>query len=148
LGVDISHDMLKVARANLDRREARNCQVRHGDMYQLPLPDASFEATTLHQVLHFADDPLAVLTEARRVLRPCGRLGVVGLDRQEEEWLRTEKRKRRLGFSREEMKAWLSGMGFIQDEPVRLQGRQLNVMIWVARLPPPADEKTRSDRRK
>ena len=40
LGIDLSHDMLAVARANLDQREARNCQVRHGDMYQLPLPDA------------------------------------------------------------------------------------------------------------
>ena len=64
LGVDLSHDMLAVARANLDQREARNCQVRHGDMYQLPLPDASFAAATLHQVLHFADDPFAALAEA------------------------------------------------------------------------------------
>ena len=73
LGIDLSHDMLAVARANLDQREARNCQVRHGDMYQLPLPDASFAAATLHQVLHYADDPLAALAEAARVLAP-GRL--------------------------------------------------------------------------
>ena len=76
LGIDLSHDMLAVARANLDQREARNCQVRHGDMYQLPLPDASFAAATLHQVLHFADDPFAALAEAARVLapgRPAGR---------------------------------------------------------------------------
>ena len=41
LGIDLSHDMLAVARANLDRRLARNCQVRHGDMYQLPVQDRS-----------------------------------------------------------------------------------------------------------
>ena len=41
-------------------------QVRHGDMYQLPLPDRGFAAVLLHQVLHFADDPLRVLTEAAR----------------------------------------------------------------------------------
>ena len=81
LGVDLSHDMLAVARANLDQREARNCQVRHGDMYHLPLPDASFAAATLHQVLHFADDPFAALGEACRVLEPGGRLVVVDLAR-------------------------------------------------------------------
>ena len=88
LGVDLSHDMLAVARANLDQREARNCQVRHGDMYHLPLPDASFAAATLHQVLHFADDPFAALGEACRVLEPGGRLVVVDLARHELERLR------------------------------------------------------------
>ena len=39
LGVDLSREMLAVARANLDRTSLRNCQVRHGDMYHLPLPD-------------------------------------------------------------------------------------------------------------
>lgn len=57
LGIDTSREMLSVARANLDRTSLRNCQVRHGDMYHLPLPDGSFDAATLHNVLHFADDP-------------------------------------------------------------------------------------------
>ena len=39
LGIDLSREMLSVARANLDRTSLRNCQVRHGDMYHLPLPD-------------------------------------------------------------------------------------------------------------
>ena len=103
LGVDLSHDMLAVARANLDQREARNCQVRHGDMYHLPLPDASFAAATLHQVLHFADDPFAALGEACRVLEPGGRLVVVDLAAHELERLRDGNRHRRLGFSDEEI---------------------------------------------
>jgi ubiquinone/menaquinone biosynthesis C-methylase UbiE len=140
LGVDASHDMLKVARTNLDRRDARHCQVRHGDMYQLALPDGSFDAVTLHQVLHFADDPAAVLAEARRVLKPAGRLVVVDLERHEEEWLRSEKRHRRLGFSLDEMSGWFASLGLDEAAPVRLQGEKLTVVIWVGRLPRAADE--------
>ena len=142
LGVDLSHDMLAVARANLDQREARNCQVRHGDMYQLPLPDASFNATTLHQVLHFADDPFAALAEARRVLAPAGRLVVVDLARHELERLRERNGHRRLGFSDDEIGRWFGELGLSQEEPRRLVGPELTVVIWAARRAPAADSET------
>ena len=141
LGIDLSHDMLAVARANLDQREARNCQVRHGDMYQLPLPDGSFAAATLHQVLHFADDPFAALAEARRVLAPGGRLVVVDLARHECERLREQSRHRRLGFSDDEVAGWFRELGLAPEPPIRLPGPELTVVIWSARRPP-ADERT------
>ena len=133
LGIDLSHDMLTVARANLDQREARNCQVRHGDMYQLPLPDASFDAATLHQVLHFADDPFAALSEASRVLAPGGRLVVVDLARHGLERLRERSRHRRLGFTDDEIGHWFRELGLVQEEPRRLAGPELTVVIWSAR---------------
>jgi ArsR family transcriptional regulator len=135
LGIDRSHDMLRVARANLDRRLARNCQVRHGDMYHLPLPEASFSAVTLHQVLHFADDPSAVLAEARRVLKPGGRLVVVDLAQHEAEWLRTQRAHRRLGFADSEIAGWLEELGLVQEPSIRLAGEALTVTIWCARVP-------------
>ncbi len=135
LGVDLSHDMLRVARANLDRREARNCQVRYGDMYQLPLVDRSVAAVTLHQVLHFADDPLAALAEAARVLRPGGRLVVVDLARHQLEWLRTEKGHRRLGFAEAELADWFAELGLEPAPLVRLAGDGADVCIWLARKP-------------
>jgi ubiquinone/menaquinone biosynthesis C-methylase UbiE len=136
LGIDLSHDMLAVARANLDQREARNCQVRHGDMYQLPLPDASFAAVTLHQVLHYADDPFAALAEALRVLAPGGWLVVADLASHEVERLREQSGHRRLGFSDEEIGRWFGELGLVPGEQRRLAGPELTVVIWTARRPP------------
>jgi ubiquinone/menaquinone biosynthesis C-methylase UbiE len=135
LGIDISRDMLAVARARLDEREARNCQVRQGDMYQLPLPDASFAAVTLHQVLHFADDPARVLAEAARVLAPGGRLVVVDLLRHGLERLREEKAHRRLGFAPDEMSGWLAELGLVEQPAEVLAGPELAVAVWTARRP-------------
>lgn len=147
LGIDVSHDMLAVARANLDQREARNCQVRHGDMYQLPLPDDSFAAATLHQVLHFADDPLAALAEARRVLAPGGRLVVIDLARHDFERLRSEKRHRRLGFGDGEISGWFKELGLVEEPPRRLPGPELTIVIWAARRMEAADDETLAETR-
>ncbi len=70
LGIDQSREMLAVARVNLERAGLTNTIVRLGDMYQLPLGDASFDAVVIHQVLHYADRPAAAIAEAARVLRP------------------------------------------------------------------------------
>jgi DNA-binding transcriptional ArsR family regulator len=64
LGIDQSREMLAVARVNLERAGLGNSIVRLGDMYQLPLADASFDAVVIHQVLHYADRPAAAIAEA------------------------------------------------------------------------------------
>jgi SAM-dependent methyltransferase len=48
-----------------------------GDMESLPWPDGSFDAVTGFNSFQFARDPVAALTEARRVLAPDGKLGMV-----------------------------------------------------------------------
>src|SRR6266849_2607168 len=90
LGIDQSREMLAMARVNLERAGLANSIVRLGDMYQLPLADASFDAVVIHQVLHYADRPAAAIAEAARVLRPNGILVVVDFAPHALEFLREE----------------------------------------------------------
>src|SRR3546814_1545034 len=69
VGIDLSPDMLMLARSKLERARLRNCVVRKGDMNHLPLGEASFDAVTVHQVLHYAERPARTIEEAARVLR-------------------------------------------------------------------------------
>ncbi|MGF1477205.1 MAG: ArsR/SmtB family transcription factor [Geminicoccaceae bacterium] len=133
LGVDLSRDMLSVARANLEHDRTGNCQVRQGDMYQLDLPDESFAAVTLHQVLHFAEDPAAVIAEAARVLTSQGRLVVVDLAPHTVEQLRADHHHRRLGFSDQEIAAWFGAAGLTPGPAKRLEGKVMATVIWQAR---------------
>src|SRR5258708_6699181 len=72
LGLDLSLDMLAVARARLDRADLRHCSVRQGDIYDLALPGDSFDAGVIHQVLHFLDGGGRAGPRAARGARPGG----------------------------------------------------------------------------
>lgn len=135
VGVDSSRDMLGVARANLERAGLPNCQVRFADAYQLPMPAASFDAVTIHQVLHYLDDPGEAIAEAARVLRPGGRLVVVDFAPHELDHLRAEHAHRRLGFSDTEMAQWLRRAGLEPAQSLTLPGDPLTVVLWPARRP-------------
>ncbi len=135
VGVDLSHEMLTVARANLERVRMRNCAVQHGDMYQLPFPGGSFDAVTIHQVLHFAERPWDVIAEAVRVLRPGGTLIAVDFRTHELEFLRDEQAHRWLGFDDDEVLAWCREAGLDSRAPVHLAGDPLTVGIWVSCRP-------------
>lgn len=140
LGLDASHDMLTVARANLARDGLKAAQVRQGDIYALNVPADSHDLVTLHQVLHFLDDPGRAIEEAARVLRPGGRLLVVDFAPHALEFLRDQHAHRRLGFSREQMARWLEGAGLDLVEVRDLQAaggesERLTVTLWLARDP-------------
>ncbi len=135
VGVDLSHEMLTVARANLERARLRNCLVRHGDMYRLPIESTSFDAVTVHQVLHYAEDPPAVIAEAARVLRPEGRLFLVDFAKHELDDLRDEHAHRWLGFRDDEVSGWCREAGLKPRPPVFLPGEPLTVVIWTAVRP-------------
>lgn len=136
LGIDTSRDMLAVARANLEAAGLRNCQVRQGDMYGLPLADAGFDIVTIHQVLHYADRPAAVIAEAARVLRPGGRLVIADFAPHDLEHLRDEAAHHRLGFDDAEVAEWCLGAGLRPGPVHRLPGDPLTVVIWRADRPP------------
>ncbi len=133
IGIDLSHAMLTVARTNLDRAGLDHCQLRHGDMYDLPLASGSVDLAIIHQVLHYADDPQAAIVEAARVLRPGGRLLVVDFAAHDLEYLRERHRHRRLGFTDDEVIGWYRAAGLRAERGVTLAGDPLTVAIWPAR---------------
>ena len=132
VGIDLSREMLAVARANLERAGLRNCQVRHGDMYSLPLPSESFDAVVFHQVLHFADKPAGALAEAARVLRTGGRLAVADFAPHGLDYLREQHAHRRLGFADQDITAWCRAASLVPGRPIHLAGDPLTVTLWSA----------------
>src|ERR1700693_853771 len=132
LGIDQSREMLAVARVNLERAGLANSIVPLGDMYQMPLADASFDAIVIHQVLHYADRPAAAIAEAARVLRPNGVLILVDFAPPAREFLRDEHAHRRLGFSDAEVAEWCRTAGLDPASPRHLPGDPLTVVIWTA----------------
>ena len=136
LGLDLSLDMLLMARDRLERAGLKHCSVRQGDIYDLPLANDSFDVVILHQVLHFLDDGARAIHEAARVLRPGGRLLVVDFAPHEEEFLREQFAHRRLGFAPETVTQWMTASGL---EPVMHRslkpeaGGKIAVSLWLAR---------------
>ena len=71
-GVDIEPRQLEAARALAVGRGVRNIRFEQGSVYDLPYPDASFDAATAHFVIEHVKDPVRALRELRRVLKPGG----------------------------------------------------------------------------
>jgi ubiquinone/menaquinone biosynthesis C-methylase UbiE len=140
LGIDLSLDMLAIARARLERAGLRHCSVRQGDIYDLAVARDSFDVVIIHQVLHFLDDGARAIREAARALRPGGRLMVVDFAPHDLEFLRDEHAHRRLGFAPETVGQWMRAAGLDAPThrtlpPERGSEGKIAVTLWLARDP-------------
>lgn len=135
-GLDASHAMLSVARANLERAGLTSVELRQGDIYAPPLARASFDVVIVHQVLHYLDDPARALAQAARLVAPGGRLLVVDFAPHGVEVLREREGHRRLGFAQDQIEGWLSQAGLrpaLARELTSPDGEpgRLTVSLWL-----------------
>ncbi|KFB09666.1 ArsR/SmtB family transcription factor [Nitratireductor basaltis] len=137
VGVDLSREMLAVARANLEKADILHAQVRLGDVYAPPVERDAHDLVTLHQVLHYLDDPAQVVGEAAKLLRPAGRLVIVDFATHDLEFLREEHAHLRLGFSDRQIRDWVEEAGLVLTEtrsfaPETNGDAGLTVKLWIA----------------
>ncbi|MFN4183969.1 MAG: ArsR/SmtB family transcription factor [Hyphomonas sp.] len=145
-GIDFSHRMLTVARANLESANARNARVRFGNVTAVPFADDSSDLVIIHQVLHFLDTPADAIAEAGRVLAPGGRLLVIDFAPHDLEFLRTEHGHHRLGVRHDALANWTSVAGLSLEHPISFAPPEngapgLTVNIWRASKPASVQEK-------
>jgi arsenite methyltransferase len=76
IGLDMTDEMLELARANAAQVGVSNVEFVKGYIEQIPLPDASVDVVISNCVINLAADKRVVLAEAARVLRPGGRFAV------------------------------------------------------------------------
>jgi ubiquinone/menaquinone biosynthesis C-methylase UbiE/DNA-binding transcriptional ArsR family regulator len=143
VGIDMSREMLAFARAKLENARITKATIRQGDVSAPPVERGRFDLVTIHQVLHYLDEPQVVLNEAARALRPGGTLLVVDFASHNLEYLRDKHAHQRLGFSDEHLTGWLreAGLYFERTEMFSTANNSaglstdLTVKLWVARDP-------------
>jgi len=139
VGLDSSHSMLSVARANLERSGAANWELRQGDVHSPPLDAANFDLVVIHQVLHYLDDPSRAIGEAARLVAPGGRLLVVDFAPHRHDFLQAAAH-RRLGFTHQQLADWFDQSGFEcptitdVDPPAGQDGLTVTIWLGVNRL--------------
>jgi arsenite methyltransferase len=76
IGLDMTDEMLALARANAEQAGATNVEFVKGHIEEIPLPDASVDVVISNCVINLSGDKSQVLREVARVLKPGGRFAV------------------------------------------------------------------------
>lgn len=141
-GIDLSREMLNLARSRLDQLGHRHCSVVHTSAYDLGLEPDSVDVAVMHHVLHFLDDPPAAVDQAARVLAPGGSLIVVDFASHNQEYFRDRHQHRYLGFDEDTVIRWCRRVGLDASVAHRLTRDHvpdaddaLTTVIWHATKP-------------
>ena len=134
VGLDLSQNMLNIARTNVTKAGVEQVELRHGDIFATRLPAASADLVIVHQVLHYLSDPAAAVAEAARLVSPGGRLVIIDFAPHDFEHMREAHQHRRLGFADSEINGWLQDGGLTPSAPIALphDDEGLTVTIWTA----------------
>ncbi|MDG2529637.1 ArsR/SmtB family transcription factor [Caulobacter endophyticus] len=136
LGLDLSQQMLNIARDEVAKAGLTACELRHGDIFDTGLPGGCADLVTVHQVLHYLGDPAAAVEEAARLVAPGGLLLIADFAPHDHEFLREAHQHRRLGFADDEILPWIEAAGLVPETNIALPpttAEGLTVKIWTAR---------------
>ncbi|MGE5558547.1 MAG: methyltransferase domain-containing protein [Bacillota bacterium] len=114
--VDNSSSMLRIAREQASQKGLRNIEFLEGKAEEIPLPGGTADWAFANMLLHHVEDPLLVLKEIRRILKPGGRIVLTEIEEHDHKWLKQEKSDLWLGFSRDELQEWFKEAGFKHAE--------------------------------
>ena len=127
-GLDMTDEMLAVARSNAEKAGATNVEFLKGEIESIPLPDASVDVIISNCVINLSADKDRVLREAYRVLRPGGRFAVsdvvveggmpVAVRQSMEAWVGCVAGALEAAESAEKLEA--AGFGNVSLEPTRV----------------------------
>ncbi len=143
IGVDLSTNMLNLARSRLVERELTNCTVRQANIYALDIGDDGRQShradvAVLHHVLHFLDDPAAAIRQTAFTLAPGGLVVIVDFAPHRVDELLTDHQHRWPGFATAQIEAWCSDAWLEVIESHHLTPETsssietLTVSVWIA----------------
>ncbi len=113
IAVDTSARMIEVGREQALRQGITNVEYRQGDMEEVPIDDRMVDLVFFSQSLHHALHPERAVSEARRILRPGGRVVILDLVKHRFEEAREMYADERLGFSESELGGMLEAAKFV-----------------------------------
>jgi ArsR family transcriptional regulator len=114
IAVDTSAKMIEVGREQALRHGIKNIEFRLGDMEEVPIRDGRVDLVFFSQSLHHALHPERAVSEAKRILRPGGRIVILDLAKHRFEEARELYADEWLGFSESELESMLEEAGFTE----------------------------------
>ena len=146
IGVDLSKEMLRRARAVARERQLSNVEFRQGDALKPPLASHSVDAAFCVMVLHFLPDPQRAIAGLCRVTRPGGSVILVDLVQHKQDWMREQMAHQWLGFDHALINRWFREGGaesvdydltgsFAGEKIARNGNRPVEIFVARAALP-------------
>jgi len=112
IAIDNSEKMVEFGSELARKHGIGNLEYRLGDLEEVPIRSGTVDLAFLSQALHHAVHPERAMAEARRILKPGGRIAVLDLNRHHFEEAREMYADLWLGFTELELERYLKGAGF------------------------------------